>query len=137
MEILFKIDDLDQVVNTFFEAVGSARVFAFHGEMGMGKTTFISAVCSRLGVKSSLSSPTFSIINEYRSSDSNIIYHIDLYRLKDEREAIAAGIEECIHSGNYCFIEWPERTPELFPENTVHCFLSIIGPDERKLKIIL
>lgn len=137
MEIQFKIDELSTAVNTFLNTVGNNKVFAFHGEMGMGKTTFISAVCRQLGATNSISSPTFSIINEYATSKGDALYHIDLYRLKDEQEAIAVGVEDCIYSGSYCFIEWPERTPQLFPETTIHCFLSIVGPDERKLKIIL
>ena len=137
MDIVFKIEELSKVTNTFLSELGTAKCIAFHGEMGVGKTTFISSVCNQLGVISNVSSPTFSIINEYSTKDQNTVYHIDLYRLKNESEAIAAGVEDCIHSGSFCFVEWPERTPGIFPKDTVHCFLSIVGPDERKLKIML
>lgn len=137
MDIVFKIGDLSNVTQAFLSEIGSAKCIAFHGEMGVGKTTFISSVCNQLGVISNVSSPTFSIINEYATTENNIVYHIDLYRLKNESEAITAGVEDCMHSGSFCFVEWPERTPGLFPENTAHCFLSIVGPDERKLKIML
>lgn len=137
MDIVFKIEELSKVTETFLSEIGTTNCIAFHGEMGVGKTTFISSVCKHLGVMSNISSPTFSIINEYSTIDNNTIYHIDLYRLKNETEAIAAGVEDCMHSDSFCFVEWPERTPGIFPKQTVHCFLSIVGPDERKLKIML
>jgi tRNA threonylcarbamoyladenosine biosynthesis protein TsaE len=137
MDIVFKIEELSKVTHAFLTEIGTTKCIAFHGEMGVGKTTFISSVCKQLGVISNVSSPTFSIINEYSTIDKNTVYHIDLYRLKNESEAIATGVEDCMHSGSFCFVEWPERTPGIFPKETVHCFLSIVGPDERKLKIML
>lgn len=137
MDIVFKIEELSKVTHEFLSEIGTAKCIAFHGEMGVGKTTFISSVCKQLGVISNVSSPTFSIINEYATKDNNNVYHIDLYRLKNESEAIAVGVEDCMHSGSFCFVEWPERTRGIFPKETVHCFLSIVGPDERKLKIML
>ncbi len=137
MEITYQIADIDQVVEWLLKQVSASKCFAFHGEMGAGKTTFINAICKKLGVVDNISSPTFSIINEYYSADLGKLYHIDLYRLKDGKEAIAAGVEDCMYSGSYCFVEWPERAPELFPTETIHCFLSVIDSDNRKLKLKL
>ena len=132
----FSLEEIGRAAGDFIKAISEQKVIALHGQMGAGKTTFVHAVCETLGVKDSVSSPTFSIINEYRSAQGTI-YHIDLYRLKDENEAIAAGVEECLYSGNLCLVEWPEITPGLFPENTVHCYLTITGNNERMLQIKL
>ena len=137
MDSYFKLDEIEQAAQQFLEHTKGKKVFAFHGEMGAGKTTFITTVCKVLGVKDVVSSPTFSIINQYKTRDGKTIYHLDLYRLKDEEEAIMAGVEDCFYSGNYCFTEWPEKTPGLFPDDTVHCFLSLAGNDSRKLQIKL
>ena len=132
----FSLEEIRRAAGDFIKAVSEQKVIALHGQMGAGKTTFIHAICDGLGVNDSVSSPTFSIINEYRSAQGTI-YHIDLYRLKDENEAIAAGVEECLYSGNLCLVEWPEITPGLFPDNTVHCYLTITGNNERMLQIKL
>jgi tRNA threonylcarbamoyladenosine biosynthesis protein TsaE len=96
------------------------RIFAFHGELGAGKTTFIKALCESLGVADAMSSPSFSIVNEYRDRNGQPVYHFDLYRLRQPEEALDIGFEEYLYSGNYCFIEWPEKAGELLPEETVH-----------------
>ena len=132
----FSLEEIGRAAGDFVKVISEQKVIALHGQMGAGKTTFVHAVCETLGVKDSVSSPTFSIINEYRSAQGTI-YHIDLYRLKDENEAIAAGVEECLYSGNLCLVEWPEITPGLFPDNTVHCYLTITGNNERMLQIKL
>ncbi len=137
MEISFNLEEINHAAREFLHMSGNARCFAFHGEMGAGKTTFIAKVCKLLGVAEGQSSPTFSIINEYVTQQKASIFHIDLYRLKDEQEAKAAGVEDCIFSGNYCFVEWPERAASLFPEGTVHCFLSLAGHDRRILQLKL
>ena len=110
------------------------KVFAFRGEMGAGKTTIVTEFCRHLGVKSSVSSPTFSVINEYRSGEETI-YHLDLYRLKDENEAIQAGVEDVIYSGAICFIEWPEKVPHILPAETVWIDIEAIDFETRKLTI--
>jgi tRNA threonylcarbamoyladenosine biosynthesis protein TsaE len=102
--------------------------------MGAGKTTFIHALCKAKAVSSTVGSPTFSIINEY-SYPNGIIEHIDLYRLKDAREAVGAGVEDILYSGNICLVEWPERMPDLFPENTVNVFLESIDQQIRRLRV--
>lgn len=137
MVVNFSLQELDKAAATLLDVVKENKVFAFHGEMGAGKTTFIQALCSALGVKDAISSPTFSIINEYRTAAGVKLYHMDLYRLKDEQEAVAAGVEDCIYSGNYCFVEWPEKAPALFPDNTVHCYLTSTGHNTRKMQINL
>ena len=102
--------------------------------MGAGKTTFIHALCEVKGVKDVVGSPTFSIINEYYCP-SGKIFHIDLYRLKDEEEAIRAGVEDCLYSDHICFVEWPEKAPDLFPNDTVHVFIEVADSETRHLTI--
>ena len=118
----------------FWTIVGEAPVIAFHGQMGSGKTTFIHALCNEKNVTSSVSSPTFSIINEY-SYSSGTIYHIDLYRLNDEDEAIRAGVEDCLYSGNICLVEWPEKAPGIFPETTLHVDVDFVDSQTRRLRL--
>lgn len=137
MDILFNLSEIDAAAANFLSLTKGKKVFAFNGQMGAGKTTFINAVCKALGVTDAMGSPTFSIINEYRYGHNNIIYHLDLYRLRDEEEARQAGVEDCLYSGHICFAEWPEKAPHLFPGDTVHCFLTLAGDDARKLQIKL
>ena len=112
-------------------------MFAFHGNMGAGKTTFIHALCDVKGVKDVVGSPTFSIINEYvyKNGGDKKIFHIDLYRLKDEEEALQAGVEDCLYSDHISFVEWPERAPGIFPEDTVHVYIELIDSANRQLRI--
>ena len=135
MDVSFSLNKINEAAGKFLKAIAGKNIIALHGEMGAGKTTFVHAVCNMLGVKNSVSSPTFSIINEYKSAEGKTIYHIDLYRLKNEQEAINAGVEDCLNSGNICMVEWPEIAPALFPDDTVHCYISITGDSERKLVI--
>lgn len=137
MELMYSLSEINIAAQWLLDHIGDKKCLVFHGEMGAGKTTLISTLCTLLGAEGNTSSPTFSIINEYSTSSVKVIYHIDLYRLKDEQEAIAAGVEDCILSGDYCFVEWPERASGLFLTNTVNCFLSVINADSRKLSIIL
>jgi len=137
MELIFTLNNLDQAAVWFRQNINNNKLFAFHGEMGVGKTTFITAVCKLLGGKGDFSSPTFSIINEYALAETSAIYHIDLYRLQDEEEARVAGVEECLYSAQYCFVEWPEKAPTLFPAETIHCFFTRVDHESRKLVIIL
>ena len=132
------INELNDFADRFWELVKDAKVFAFHGEMGSGKTTLITALCKQKGVTDIISSPTFSIINEYCFLENNAekkIYHLDLYRLNSMEEIIQGGVEDCIYSGEICFIEWPEKAPELLNENTVHVFITIIDARNRQVKI--
>lgn len=137
MELIFKLTDISYAAQWLLEQTNGRKCMAFHGEMGAGKTTFISAVCTLLGVQSGHSSPTFPIINDYVTSNRETIYHIDLYRLKGETEAMAAGVEDCLYSGNYCFVEWPEKAPEIFPTDVVHVHIQTIDSETRNIELKL
>ena len=136
MEIRFQLQDIEAVAGQFWELFPLPTVFAFHGDMGAGKTTFIHALCTVKGVTDTVGSPTFSIINEYRYSGGKI-FHIDLYRLKDEEEAIRAGVEDVLYSGEICLVEWPDRAPGIFPPETAEVWLEVIDPDTRKINFKL
>lgn len=138
MEIEFTLSEIKRVAGKFWAAIADKKVLAFHGSMGSGKTTFIHALCDVKGVKDVVGSPTFSIINEYiyiENGRAKKIYHIDLYRLKDEQEAIRAGVEDCLYSDHICFVEWPEKAPGLFPDDTIHVFIELVDDNTRSLKI--
>ena len=137
MELNFTLDEIAGAAKNFIAATSGYKLFALHGEMGAGKTTFVHAVCEAAGVKENTSSPTFSIINQYATPQGQVIYHIDLYRLKNEEEAIQAGVEDCLYSGNTCFVEWPDKAPGIFPDNTLHISITAIDMNTRKLKINL
>ncbi|HLW10813.1 MAG TPA: tRNA (adenosine(37)-N6)-threonylcarbamoyltransferase complex ATPase subunit type 1 TsaE [Fermentimonas sp.] len=103
----------------FVKLMGDDKIFAFHGAMGAGKTTFIKAVCEELGVKETITSPTFAIINEYKDREGSSIYHFDFYRINKLEEVFDFGYEDYFYSGNLCFIEWPEIVNSILPENSV------------------
>jgi tRNA threonylcarbamoyladenosine biosynthesis protein TsaE len=134
MEWTFDLKHINEAAKKFWQEAGDKKVFAFHGEMGAGKTTFVHALCDDKKVSSTVSSPTFSIINEYAYPGGKI-FHIDLYRLKDEDDAIRAGVEDCIYSGETCLVEWPDRAPGIFPEDTVHVYIHLIDPFTRRIII--
>jgi len=143
MEWVYAIENINGVAKEFSEAMTGKTVFAFHGQMGAGKTSFIHALCEEMGVKDVVSSPTFPIINEYRQVQQNgedgatiqPLYHMDLYRVKDEEEALRAGVEDALYSGHTCLVEWPEKAPAIFPEHTVHVFIELVDHKTRRLKI--
>ena len=134
MDIIYKLSDISGAAAKFRAAIGDKKVIAFHGDMGSGKTTFIHALCDANGVKDVVGSPTFSIINEY-SFPGGMIFHIDLYRLKNEEEALRAGVEDCLYSDHVCLVEWPEKAPAIFPPDTIHVFIEVINSDSRHLTI--
>ncbi len=114
------IENIGKAAHEFIAAMGDYTVFAFYGKMGAGKTTFINAICKELGVDDITNSPSFSIINEYRSeTTAELIYHFDCYRLENEDEAYDIGVEDYFDSGALCLIEWPERIENLLPTDTV------------------
>jgi tRNA threonylcarbamoyladenosine biosynthesis protein TsaE len=134
MEWTFTLTGIDQMARVFWESFPDKKIYAFQGNMGAGKTSFIRALCAAKNVKETVGSPTFSIINEY-SSPTGIIYHLDLYRLKDEEEAIRAGVEDCLYSGETCLVEWPDRAPGIFPKETLGIVLEMIDPNTRKIRV--
>ncbi len=115
-----KIENLQTIHQTakeFIAAMGDKKVFLFYGSMGAGKTTFIRAICEEMGVKESINSPTFAIINEYKAGDGSPIFHFDFYRINKEEEAYDFGYEDYFYSGKLCFVEWPEKIVNLLPED--------------------
>ena len=137
MEVNFTLDTIDAAAIRFLTLTANHKVVALHGEMGAGKTTFVHAVCKALGITDATSSPTYAIINEYNLQTAETVYHIDLYRLKDAAEIIEVGVEDCLYSGNYCFVEWPEKALTIFPENTLHVYITLSDNGSRKLTIKL
>ena len=132
MEIAYHLPEIHQAAEQFWGENKGGTLFAFHGPMGSGKTTLIKALCEIKGVQETVSSPTFSIINEYKGLDDIgqqiSIFHLDLYRLSGEWEARQAGVEECFYQNCICLVEWPEKAPALFPPETISVFLKF-GPD--------
>lgn len=116
---------LDKAAKKLIEQFPDQRVFAFYGKMGAGKTTFIQAVCRVLGTSDNVTSPTFALINEYKTETGNSIFHFDFYRIKDLEEAYDLGYEDYFYSGNYCLIEWPEKIETLLPQNYVEVKIEV------------
>ena len=137
MDVDFSLENISKAAKVFLDAIGNRKIIALHGEMGAGKTTFVHAITDLLGVNDGVSSPTYSIINEYTTAAGDGLYHLDLYRLKDEAEVIAAGAEECFYSDELCLIEWPAIAIRLLPVGTVHCYLTVTGNNQRRLQIKL
>lgn len=133
MDAIFMSGQIRQVAKELWKEGKRYTVWAFHAPMGAGKTTLIHALCEELGVKTSISSPTFAIINEYSSPEAGSIYHMDWYRLKDEEEAVNAGVEDCLNSGNLCLVEWPDKAPGLLPGNTFHINIEALDQQSRRL----
>lgn len=131
----FHLNDLQETARWLLENTAGSRCFALYGDMGAGKTTLVHALCAVLHVHGNVSSPTFSIIQEYADDQDQPVYHLDLYRISQEAEAVAAGVLDCIDSGDYCFIEWPERIEDLLGSNVVRCQLSVTGEQSRRLVV--
>ncbi|MBN9351218.1 MAG: tRNA (adenosine(37)-N6)-threonylcarbamoyltransferase complex ATPase subunit type 1 TsaE [Chitinophagaceae bacterium] len=134
MTIDYSLEKIGKAAAQFLEKANGYRVFAFSGQLGAGKTTFISALCKHLGVNEIVSSPTFAIVQQYDSARGNI-FHLDLYRIKSEDEALNSGLGEAIDSGDICLIEWPENAPGLLPPDAIRVQIELTGNDTRKLNI--
>ncbi len=135
MEIKIQsLDHIHEAAREFIAAMGDNTVFALYGKMGAGKTTCVKALCQELGVEDVVTSPTFAVINEYRSDIAGeLIYHFDFYRIKKLEEVYDMGYEDYFYSGALCFIEWPELIEELLPGNTVRVTIEELEDGSRKL----
>lgn len=135
MEVTFSLEEIDDAAKKLLSG-GLKQIILFHAPMGAGKTTLIKALASQLGVRDMTSSPTFSLVNEYEISDEGkLLYHFDLYRLNNEEEAYDMGMDEYFYSGNMCFIEWPEKTPNLIPMDHSSLHIKVL-PDGRRQVIV-
>ena len=129
------LDALPGGARQLLEAIGGRRVVAFHAEMGAGKTTIIKAMCEALGVGDTINSPTFAIVNEYRTATGDPVYHFDCYRLKDVGEALDFGFEDYMDSGALCLIEWPDVVAPLLPGDTVDVRIAVSDDGRRTLTV--
>ena len=127
-------DQLPAIAAEIVSFASNIRIFLFYGDMGAGKTTLIKALCGQLGSTDNIASPTFAIVNEYQATKGNI-YHFDFYRLKNQMEALDIGFEEYLYSGNYCFIEWPEKVPELLPESYISINIQVVSDGARYITV--
>ncbi|MFZ9660640.1 MAG: tRNA (adenosine(37)-N6)-threonylcarbamoyltransferase complex ATPase subunit type 1 TsaE [Chitinophagaceae bacterium] len=133
--LVYDLKEIENAAQWFINQMGDRKIFAFQGQMGAGKTTFIKEICKVLGIKDTVSSPTFSLVNQYLLPGGGMIYHMDLYRIKNEEEAFEAGIEDLIYSGNICFVEWPEKAGNLFSSNLMHVNIEINNDQSRCIKL--
>ncbi|OYX84649.1 MAG: tRNA (adenosine(37)-N6)-threonylcarbamoyltransferase complex ATPase subunit type 1 TsaE [Flavobacteriales bacterium 32-34-25] len=134
MEITFSLNEINNVAELIVAAKPN-KVILFNGEMGAGKTTFIKQLCKTLGVTEATSSPTFSLVNEYETTDNQTVYHFDFYRLKKETEALDMGVDDYLYSGNWCFIEWAENIASLIPEAHSTISIEVLEDGKRLLKL--
>lgn len=125
---------LPEAARHFLGLTADHRLFAFYGQMGSGKTTFIKALCRELGVTDTVTSPTFTLVNEYRRPGTSPVYHFDFYRIKKPSEALDFGIEEYFDSGSVCFMEWPELIEPLLPEETLRIHISVLEDGTRVIE---
>jgi tRNA threonylcarbamoyladenosine biosynthesis protein TsaE len=134
MEIIFSLDEIENVAKKILSE-NPKKVILFYGKMGVGKTTLIKAIAKELGVNDVTSSPTFSLVNEYQINDNQYVYHFDVYRLKNEIEALDMGIDEYLYSGNWCFIEWAENIPSLIPDEHSLIKIKLLPDGKRNLNL--
>jgi len=134
-ELTYRFDQIAQAADWLLHQAADRRCLVFHGDLGAGKTTLIAQLCRLLGVTDAVSSPTFSLINEYARAQGGAVYHIDLYRLRDEKEAMMAGVADCLDSGRFCLLEWPSRAPALIPDDALPVRLEILSEDTRRIRL--
>lgn len=133
--IIDNLDALQRVAAEFVQHTAGKRIFAIYGSMGAGKTTLIKSICAELGSIETVTSPTFTLVNEYTDGSGEKIYHFDFYRINKIEEIFDFGFEEYIDSGSYCFMEWPELIEEALPEETVRVKISVADDLSRILEI--
>ncbi len=132
--IIRNLADLDRAAGAFLEAIGDHRLIAFYAPMGAGKTTFTTALCKHLGVREdAVSSPTFAIVNEYRTGSGEAMYHFDFYRITKPEEALDIGLYDYLDSGRLCLMEWPENIEDLLPEETLKVHITVAPDGTRTL----
>jgi tRNA threonylcarbamoyladenosine biosynthesis protein TsaE len=136
MELIYSLEEINAISNKILEQ-NPKKVVIFNANMGVGKTTFIKSLLKNLGVIDTISSPTFSLINEYKTIDNQIVYHFDFYRLKSENEAYDFGVEEYLYSNHWCFIEWAEKIPNLLPQDYSIIDLELLDNGKRKLVLTI
>lgn len=135
LSVQYTLNEISVAAGWLWEQLQKSKVIALHGPMGAGKTTLVHALCERLGVQDPVSSPTFSLINEYGLPDGEKIYHIDLYRIRDEQEALDAGMEDALFSEAFCLVEWPEKAPGIFPEKALHVYIVVNDDQSRTINL--
>lgn len=133
MTINFTLEEIQATAKQILATPSLKKVITFHAEMGVGKTTLIKELVKQLGIKDNSSSPTFSLVNEYETTLGETVYHFDLYRLNSEEEGYDMGIDEYFYSGNWCFIEWPEKTPNLIPIDHASISMKLNKDGSREL----
>lgn len=136
MRTVYGLHELEQVTAAVIEAARGERIWLIDGDMGAGKTTLVKAMAKQLGVMNTVSSPTFSIVNEYRDREGKTIYHFDFYRLKSEAEAYDIGVDEYLESGNVCWMEWSEKIPSLLPDHYFKIQLEVNDPQTRTIHYV-
>ena len=132
MEAIFSLNEINNIAKKIIE-FNPHKIVLFNGEMGAGKTTLIKSLCKELGIITNISSPTFSLVNEYQTITNQIVYHFDFYRLKSQNEALDIGIDEYLYSGHWCFIEWAENIKDLIPENYSTLTISVLSDGKRQI----
>lgn len=130
-------EKLSQAARQLLQHAQQVRVWLLVGEMGAGKTTLAKELCKQVGVTDAMSSPTFSIVNEYQTQTEKSVFHFDFYRIQREQEALDIGVEDYFYSGAYCFIEWPERIPNVLPDRYALVKITIVDSDHRTLSLTL
>lgn len=135
MDMIFRLDAIDDIAKEIIPFLDHSKIVAVKGNMGAGKTTFIHAICRQMGVNDKMSSPTYSIIQQYKTKSNSIINHIDVYRLRDTDEAIQAGVQDAINSGDFCFIEWPEKITNILPLYFISIFIEPANHTKRRVVV--